>query len=189
MKPGQTLEPHFHVANQFQLFIDGSGAFGRKDIIPFSVHYANAYTPYGPIAAGENGLSYITIRNGWDGGPKYLPKHRETLRTSGRTRRYVDPINIEFNASEAISQIFADGDDGLGGWVYRLKAGEKLTGPEPKIAGGQCWVVAEGSVEIGGKRLSRLACIFAEFGDPAITLTSGSEGGRVIMLQFPRWEH
>lgn len=57
-----TLKTHFHGENQFQVFVRGSGSIGRETISPMTVHYAGAYTGYGPLLSGPEGLFYFTIR-------------------------------------------------------------------------------------------------------------------------------
>lgn len=186
LEPNYTLDPHFHVANQFQLFISGSGVMARKECKPYSVHYANAYTPYGPIVAGKDGLSYITIRNGWDDGPRYMPKHRDALRTANREKRHLDPANIRLVGEEHVSTIFEISDDGLGGWVYRVAPGASATGPDPRTGGGQCWVVGSGVLELDGKSLPPLSCVFVNPDEEALTFSAASQA-QVIALQFPQW--
>lgn len=56
------LQPHFHRQNQFQLFVAGDGTIGSEPIRPITLHYAGAYTGYGPIKSGPGGLKYFTIR-------------------------------------------------------------------------------------------------------------------------------
>ena len=74
--PNITNPLHFHVQNQFQVFIEGSGYFGRHTIGPYIVHYAGAYTGYGPIVAGPLGLDYLTLRSMHDPGAKFLPEKK-----------------------------------------------------------------------------------------------------------------
>ena len=47
--PDYALAPHFHRENQFQLFVEGSGTIGRDALGAVTVHYAGAYTGYGPL--------------------------------------------------------------------------------------------------------------------------------------------
>ena len=54
--------------NQFQLFVDGQGTIGPEQIRPITVHYAGAYTGYGPIMSGPQGLKYFTIRSAFESG-------------------------------------------------------------------------------------------------------------------------
>src|SRR5947209_4589797 len=60
--PDSVIEPHFHLENEFQVMVAGSGSLGRHPVEPVSVHYAGAHTGYGPIASGSDGLSYFTLR-------------------------------------------------------------------------------------------------------------------------------
>src|SRR5262245_3090879 len=60
--PNWTLRPHYHLMHQFQVAIAGSGMLGRHPLAPFTVHYASPESGYGPIVSGDQGLTYITIR-------------------------------------------------------------------------------------------------------------------------------
>ena len=51
--PHSVLVPHFHRQNQFQLFVEGSGSIGPSALSPLSIHYAGAYTGYGPWLPGR----------------------------------------------------------------------------------------------------------------------------------------
>jgi hypothetical protein len=57
--PGTVSEPHFHQANQFQVFVEGDGFLGKTPVREVTVQYADAYTPYGPIVAGPHGVAYM----------------------------------------------------------------------------------------------------------------------------------
>ena len=61
---GFEFMPHFHRQNQFQVFVGGSGSLGRHALAPVVVHYAGAYTGYGPLLAGPEGIQYFTLRPG-----------------------------------------------------------------------------------------------------------------------------
>lgn len=68
-QPGDTsLSAHFHHNNQFQIFIEGEGKIGPRKIAPVVVHYAGAYTGYGPLLAGPDGLKYFTLRSVHESG-------------------------------------------------------------------------------------------------------------------------
>ena len=71
--PNSVLAPHFHAQNQFQVVKDGSGTLGPHAVGPGSVHYAGAFTGYGPLVAGPAGLSYFTIRAVYETGANFLP--------------------------------------------------------------------------------------------------------------------
>ena len=48
---------HFHHVDQFQVIVAGGGRLGTHGVEPLAVHYAGAYTAYGPIVAGAQGVS------------------------------------------------------------------------------------------------------------------------------------
>ena len=79
MDPGSSLGTHFHFQDQFQLVIKGGGTIGRSPLQRFSLHYASGHTGYGPLVAGEGGMTYYTIRAITDGPGHYLPGAREEM--------------------------------------------------------------------------------------------------------------
>ena len=141
----------------------------------FSVHYAGAYTPYGPISPGEEGIAYMTMRNGFDPGAKRMPQERELLRTGNRKPRAAmgDPeIPLQ--------------PDGLGVWCYRAAPGERITGPAPHDGGGQFWLVMGGELDAGGSdSLPRLSCVFVSPDEAPFAASAGADGCDVLALQFP----
>ena len=60
--PNSVVPPHFHGIDQFQGVVNGSGMLGKHRVAPVCIHYANAYTGYGPINAGDDGIYYFTLR-------------------------------------------------------------------------------------------------------------------------------
>ena len=61
-----TIPPHFHDSDQFQVFVAGKVAFGKKPVHSLSLHYAGYHTPYGPIVTKDQGANYFTLRAQWD---------------------------------------------------------------------------------------------------------------------------
>src|ERR1700722_15748638 len=47
---------HFHAADQFQVVVSGSGLYGKPPVRRHSVHFAAAFSPYGPILTGDEDL-------------------------------------------------------------------------------------------------------------------------------------
>jgi hypothetical protein len=187
---GATLDPHFHRADQFQLFVAGDGFLGKQPIEPFSVHYADSYTPYGPILAGAQGVRYLTLRNGWDSGPQYMPQSIPVLRSGGGPRRQTRLTHIPeiaLSAADEIAQaeIFSPGADGLAGWRYRIAPDRPFAAPDPAGGGGQYWIVAGGEAVVDGVALGRLSCLFVGPYDPQPALVAGPAGADLIVLQFP----
>ena len=68
-----TILTHYHQQNQFQVVVGGDGTLGRHAVAPLLVHYAGAFTGYGPIVSGAQGLQYLTFRANNDPGAQFLP--------------------------------------------------------------------------------------------------------------------
>src|ERR1700720_1339702 len=77
--PRVVICTHFHVNSQFQVFAQGAGMLGRRDVKPFTVQYVAPHTGYGPIVAGDAGLWYFTLRPSTPSGARYLPDLRDSL--------------------------------------------------------------------------------------------------------------
>ena len=172
---GSVVQTHFHEANQWQVVVAGGGMLGRHAVAPGAVHYSNAYSAYGPLAAGPEGLWYFTLRNGYDRGAQYLPAAREALR--GVTRKFREATG---HGAVALAE------DGLGAWHHRLAPGERLTGPDPARGEGQFWVVAEGALRTADGALPRLSLVFVGPEEPAFAAEAGEAGAEVVLVQYPR---
>ena len=61
-EPGSVIPPHFHVEDEFQVVVAGGGSLGKHALEGVAVHFAEAYTPYGPIRTGPDGLVFFTQR-------------------------------------------------------------------------------------------------------------------------------
>jgi hypothetical protein len=190
--PGCAAPAHFHQADQFQVVLAGEGRLGTHDVAPVTVHFTGAWSPYGPLVAGDTGLHYFTLRNGWDPGARYMTEDRSVLRTvPGRRHREavaaprpVSPASIDTGPS--CETCLPDSDDGLGARRYTLPPGAQVTGPDPGRGNGQYWVVIGGSLLHDGTELAARACLFLSPDEPAFTAVAGPRGLEVLALQFPR---
>jgi hypothetical protein len=179
--PETVSEPHFHQANQFQVFVEGDGFLGKTPVRPVTIQFAQAYTPYGPIVAGKNGVVYMTLRNGWDPGALYMPGAREQLKAFGKKPRHV------VASTDAGSEVLiAPQEDGLGAWIRRIAPQASFTGPDPSSGGGQYWVCIAGEDVNPTNPMQRQSCAFLTPDEPARTATAGKGGLEVLVLQFPR---
>jgi hypothetical protein len=165
---------HYHQADQFQVVVGGSGRLGTHDVAEGAVHFAGAWTAYGPLAAGGDGLHYFTLRNGWDPGARYMefPDNRATLRSLPRRHR------------EMVGEI-ASGADGLCAHRHDIAAGDGMTGPDPASGGGQFWLVLAGSMLCDGVALPPLSCVFVSPDEAPFTTVAGTDGLLVLALQYP----
>ena len=190
--PEQTVGAHFHQADQFQVMVAGEGTLGRHEVAPVTVHFTGAYSPYGPIRAGSGGVTYFTLRNGWDPGARYMPGARAELPRPRTYREAVAPPltlpngAIRAGTPDAIPVLNAE-PDGLAAWRYRLGAGAALSGPDPAAGAGQYWLVLGGRLDHDGTALPPLSLLFVTPEETGLAATAGPEGVDVLALQFPRY--
>ena len=191
-QPNQVADPHFHLIDQFQVVVAGDGLFGKRPIEGIAVHYANAYTPYGPIAAGPDGVHYITMRNRWDSTQAhFMPKCRDELKPVPRRHVLVDPVRravateLEALASPAAQDLHVTEQDGLGIWRYRIPGGQAVDGPDPAQGGGQYWLVLAGALLFDGEALEPMSCIFLSSSEKPVELAAAPGGVEMLGLQFP----
>jgi hypothetical protein len=187
--PASTVGAHFHQADQFQVLVAGDGTLGTHPVAPVTVHFTAAFSAYGPIRAGTAGLSYFTLRNGWDPGARYMPGARGDLPRPRRHREAVGepaPLRAEPVHRATRAPALAQDPDGLAAWRYILPAGESLAGPDPAAGRGQYWLVLNGGLRLGNALLPPRSCVFVLPDEPGLAATAGSDGVEVLALQFPR---
>jgi hypothetical protein len=185
--PGEVANAHFHQADQFQVVVAGEGTLGTHKVRPVSVHFAGAYTAYGPIRADAAGLSYFTLRNGFDPGARYMlhAGNRAALRAAaGRAHR--EAVAGPLLGSGCSEVLLGPEADGLAAWRYRIGPGERVAGCAPDGGHGQYWLVVDGSVQHGLEALGPLSCAFVHPDDPPFEVTGGPGGASLLAMQFPR---
>lgn len=190
--PGSITRPHFHETNQFQVFVGGSGRFGKKPALPVTVQYASGHTPYGPISAGADGVRYFTLRQRWDPGAKYMPAMRDRL-VRGRQRQHLAP-GIEVSEPAAlqslddvvVDMLIGPDSDGLLGAMVRVPPGAVAHLPDASEGGGQYHVVIGGSIQHGRADLPLLSCQFASAEEGRCDVQAGEAGLVLLVLRFPR---
>lgn len=190
----QVILPHFHEQNQFQVIINGGGTLGRTVVSPITVHYAGAYTGYGPITAGEEGLWYFTLRPMMDNGAQFLPESRPKMKDWPKKHYHSAPLqSISTNALAALARAESitvqHDDDGMRVETIRVPAGTNATAPDPAQGGGQFFLVTNGSMHIDGKKFGRLSCVWVAHTEAAMTIQAGAEGVELLMLQCPRTDY
>lgn len=189
--PGSVTPPHFHETNQFQVFVDGTGSMGKYAAQPLTVQYANGHTPYGPITAGNTGVTYFTLRQRWDPGAKYMPATRDKLDKGHQKTRIkadiplTDTATRETLAKPVIEPIFQPDDEAMAAWIYRFGAGQSHALPSAGGTGGQYLLVAEGDLALAGQLYERWSTLFVTADEPPPTIQAGPHGLDLLLLQFP----
>lgn len=194
MNANETILPHYHEVDQYQVFVAGGGSLGRHAVPTLAVHYTDHHTGYGPIVAGPRGYSYFTLRAKTDSGAKYLnrPGYRESLKpsrkrhgTSGGLALSTAPVLMTLATPQTeplITELSAD--DGLGAWLHRLGPGMALQGTDPGGTGGQYWLVVNGSLGWNGTPYGPWSLLFIDSREPAVRIEAGAEGLEVLQLQY-----
>jgi rubredoxin len=190
--PGSTVEPHFHIEDEFQLVVAGGGRLGRHPVEPLAIHYSGAYTPYGPIVAGREGIRYFTLRAKRDPGAKFLPAERDQMKPAPK-RFYMAGESLRPSPAAALAGLEAprfvplieETAERVGVFLAEAGPGGRIEGPDPAGTGGQYLVVTAGSAEAEGRRLGPYGTAFVAPGEPALAMTAGPEGAQVVVMQFP----
>lgn len=184
---------HFHIQNQFQLFTRGSGTIGRnpKPLGPFVVHYAGAYTGYGPIVAGPDGVDYITMRAFRDPGAKFVPQQRDVLKPGPKRHWASAPLELlpveALAALQTPDLLTVHGPDGDGLCVQQLRLpAEALASVElAPAATGMFMIVLEGELVEQDRKLARLENIFMSRASAPHPVRAGPSPAEVLLLHMP----
>jgi len=148
--PPMVVGAHFHKVNQWQLVIAGSGAFGHHRVdgsTSVLFHYTDHDTPYGPITAEADGISYLTLRAHSSGGIWY---DAVRLRRLGprRDRPGGDRRPLQGRRRRVRPEA---GPRRQGGGLSQLRDWRPVLRRAPRVAtAGGCWRVDSGVVYLGG---------------------------------------
>lgn len=184
--------PHFHEVNQFQVLVEGHGSLGKHAIQPWTVHYTNGFTGYGPLRAAATGMGFFTLRNRFDaGGARFFPAGQSFMQPAPKRHHIMGPLvlssteALHSRQSQTCDTVLALEDDGLAAWFLRLGPGMHTQAPEPAHGGGQYLLVAAGTLLHDGLTLPRLSCMYVSADTASWTLHSGADGLEALILQFP----
>lgn len=180
------LRPHFHLTDQFQVTVRGSGRLGRSHALaPVTVHYARSKTAYGPIVAGAEGLDYLVLRPRVEYGGHYLDDPQtEVDRKAPKFHCTSATLAPEDGASGPHALIDAAAD-GLAAWLVRAPSSRCAAPPIDRPHAGRFHVVLRGSAELHGEALALWSCIWCCADEEALVLMAGDEGLALLTLQFP----
>lgn len=195
MSTNMILESHFHIVDQFQIFMAGSGTIGRDRADMITAHYADHHTGYGPLVAGEQGMSYLTLRSKTDAGLIKLstPNVRELLEPTKRRHRVsskvvlsIPPV-LQHRDEVGIESVMEEraGDDGMRVLVYRMGAGMEAQAPETAATGGYYTIVMNGSLVHEGAEYLPWSLVWTSHTDAAPMLRAGEKGLEAMIAVFP----
>lgn len=182
---------HFHSVDQFQVVTSGGGRLGRHELGMLSVHFARAYSPYGPIKAAEQGLSYLTLRARWDPGAKYLPESRPLLEQVPNRSPWqmTETPDLHLKASsdgvaiQALQQL--TDQHGLACFYLVMQPGKTAEAPRLANSDGQYVIIVEGGAVSEGRTTKGMTVIWVGKNEPPLQLEAGADGCAALVLNYP----
>ena len=187
--PHATLEAHFHRQNQFQVFVEGDGQIGPHALDCVLVHYAGAYTGYGPLIAGPKGIKYFTIRPVCESGFIPATQAREHMVRGPKRHLTVGPIDL--SAPPVGSQpgqelaLHPFEADGLGVGYLQLQPQGQIHMDRHPASDGVFVFVLQGQLNLPTQTLAPWELFFVSRDEPLPVCTAGPEGATILSLHCP----
>jgi len=188
--PGSTLASHFHTQNQFQLVMAGTGTLGAHEVRQGSVHYAGAYTGYGPVVAGPQGLSYFTIRAVFETGANFIASARDKMMRGPKRHVQGPPLDALPEADLArltqpcATHLIPPQPDLLEACVWYLPPDAHIKAPVPAPCG-QFQFAMAGRMRHEDRWLTAWESRYVAAGEAAGLIQAGAQGLQVLLLQMP----
>ena len=184
MGPGARLGVHFHFRDQFQVVIKGSGTLGPHALAPYALHYASGHTGYGPVVAGEAGMTYLTIRALTDGKAHYLPEKRAEMLPAKRrnVHAHYELPAVGDRRKPGLHALMPMQDNGAAAWTLSLAPGESYVASED--AGMRYYFVMQGEVRAATHVVTGVGCVFLAGDNRHCPLVAGVAGADLLVLQF-----
>lgn len=184
---GSTIYAHFHDVDQFQVIVLGSGRFGRVPVQPITIQYADAFAPYGPIVAAQDGLGFFVFRRRAATGGWKMPGNARLIPKPMGRRFFVDVDDWQTPPKKGgvcTEQIWGPAADGLAIELFRLPPG--ATAVIPVGAAGELHLmICSGSLLHEGAHLPALSVLLSDESDDAAAIAADGDGAVVLALKFP----
>ena len=189
-----TLVPHFHKNNQFQLFVEGEGSLGKDPISPLMVHYAGAYTGYGPLVSGAQGIKYFTMRPVCESGLFDIENHRHELirgpkkHASSRVFSALNEDGLYEQDQILIETLIPPENDGLACHCLTLPKGAQTKVTQSMVGYGLFLTVTGGSVKVGDALLQKWETAFYSLKEGAPFVHAVDSAAQVVCMHIPELE-
>jgi hypothetical protein len=189
------IPTHFHSVEQFQYVVTGSGVIGGRPVEAGVVHYADRFTPYGPLGAGRRGMTYATLRPCHDTGVFVMPAGQDRL--AALLRASTNPAGDRRQHTVDLREpVETAGGTGRSGWIdlrqsadgFRIAVTEvPPDGAAPPLTvggSGAYLLVVSGAIGNSGGPYEAGSITWRAAGDPVAAHAAG-RGARLALLQFP----
>jgi len=189
--PGRPQKAHFHAVDQFQIIVRGKGKLGRHDVSPYFIHFARAYTPYGPLQSDkEVGWAILSLRARYNPGQQVFPESKEQLRQVPNHRPWAITKKISFpdQGTGVTLHDVAEIKDAQGLFVHALTMAPNTRTVAPPPSGGdsQFIVALKGSLIYEDNEYKAMAVAYIKPVDDAFPIHAGAQGLEALILNFPR---
>ncbi len=175
------LRVHWHPVAQFQYFVAGAARMVRHDVERGCVHYADAFTPYGPLDVTGDEVAFLTLRPVGDTGAFFMPESQPELRAHRIEQDTAIPRrNLSYDLRDASAGVLVSDDDGFAIEVRDL-APHTSTAIDPGVAGSYV-VVVDGALVDGDRAVDVDACCHVH---ASTVVRAGPRGARIGVLRFP----
>lgn len=183
---GSVLPPHFHEVDQFQVVAGGSGTLGRHAVVLGSVHYADRYTPYGPLAAhADDGLWYFTLRMAPGRAGLYpMPelKDRKVVRSG---LQFTSDMALDDRPTTTQTRLLGETPDGAQAYSVHVEPGANLPSQGLGTMRNRGYVVVmAGAIRDDSREYpAKSVAVFDQF-EELSSLVSGQDGAVLCYLKY-----
>jgi hypothetical protein len=145
------IDAYFHGVNQSQVIVGGPGRIGKRPVLPGCFHYADAFTPYGPIKPDLAGIDFFTLRQTGYVGQHRMPGSRELMKGKAG-RNLFSAVQLGADTGKGTASLFSE-PDGLRAYELRAESRGWVDSPPdwPTRHGGAYIVVLVGALELAGQ--------------------------------------
>jgi hypothetical protein len=182
---GYEVEPHFHLAAQFQLLLAGTMKFPTFLLEAPAVHYTEHNVPYGPfVVSSDHDMLVLHTK---PGGVVMMRDRERRYQANTRGREITCCAHeVEWEPVPgypgARRKILIPASAGPAAEIIECPPHLEFTAPAPSY--GRYEVVYQGSVFADGKKLGPKDLRFIAAGEEATPLKCGPEGATLIVLTY-----
>jgi hypothetical protein len=199
--PGFENNPHFHSAPQFQVLLEGSVQFPTHNMTAPAVHYADAFSPYGPFTCGE-GFKIMIIRPWLAKKFNMFDRSKRGLRNPYGRNMYGQQNRNLYGQADSAGWVSVDGHqsqyligappaehiEGPIAELVRLEPGTSIANDAALTEYALFVIVFDGEIRVKDETLTPYSSYFARgiHGEPMV---AGAGGATILRCAFDENAH